>query len=386
MPNKIPMINLSREYELLKEEIDAAIRGCLQHQRWIMGPEVTAFEEEAGDYLGTARAIACSSGTDALILALRALAITRHGKEFFDKDDLILTTPMSFTATAEAIVQAGATPVFCDVDPETFLLDPEAAARFLKEDERAARAVGIVPVHLYGYPCAMDRFAGLAAKFGLFLVEDTAQAFGGSFGKEKLGTIGDAGAFSFFPSKNLGCYGDGGMVVARDEDVAAMIRILLRHGGESKTNASHIGYNARLDTLQAAILRVKLKHIDTFNHRRREIASVYNTALRGCSGLILPPGPEQNPGAVFHQYTARVTGHRRDTVRERLAQAGIKTMIYYPVLLSRMDAFQARSIITNLCEAETLHTEILSLPAPLELPNQPAWQTVVIQEMMKILS
>jgi len=359
MEEPIPMLDLKREYEYLKPAIDAAIQRCLEHQRWIWGPEVAEFEQKVAAYLETKHAIGVSSGTDALVLALRALAIKYKGKEFFDPEDEIITTPFTFTATGMAILRAGATPVFVDVDPHTFNIDPEGIRAYLQE--RGERVVGMLPVHLYGQAADMDAIMELARAYDLFVLEDVAQAFGGAWKEQKLGSIGTAGAFSFFPSKNLGAFGDGGMVVTQDDELADLVRKLSRQGGRDKYNAEHVGYNARLDTLQAAILLAKLDHLDEFNERRRTVAATYTAGLSGLDHLI---PPQEAPGAhhVYHQYTVWVK-RDREGLQAHLSAQGIASMIYYPVPLHRMQAFQGRSILAgSLSVAEEAARSVLSLP------------------------
>jgi dTDP-4-amino-4,6-dideoxygalactose transaminase len=359
---QIPMLDLQLEYRYMKEDIDAAIRNCLEHQRWIMGPEVKEIEGRVAEYLNAGHCIGTSSGTEALLLSLRALAIKRKGQEYFDRGDEIITTPFTFTATGDAILRSGATPVFVDIDPETYNIDPVKIREYL-ETADGSRVVGIVPVHLYGHACDMDAILDIAGKHSLFVLEDVAQAFGGKWKNAKLGTIGTAGAFSFFPSKNLGGFGDGGMISTNDGELADCMRMLLKHGGKDKYNVDHIGYNARLDTLQAAVILAKLKYIDEFNERRRNIASLYNEGLAGIEGPTLP-GAKENDGIhhVYHQYTLRVKD--RDGIQACLKEKGISTMVYYPFPLHRMKVFgEGRSRSAGIPKnAEATCGEVFSLP------------------------
>ena len=299
----VPMLDLGREYAYMKAEIDAAIRACLDHQRWILGPEVARFEQAAADYLGVAHCVGASSGTDALVLSLRAVAIKKKGKEYFDRTDAVITTPFTFTATGDAILRAGATPLFADIDPATFNIDPAGIEACLANTPPHLSVVGILPVHLYGRPCPMEEIASIAPERGLFVLEDAAQGFGATCGGRKCGAIGDAGAFSFFPSKNLGAFGDAGLVATNDANLAGIVRMLIKHGGRDKYNVEHVGYNARMDTLQAAVLLAKLPHIDDFNARRRLLAAFYESRLRDLPRIVLPSGES---GHVYHQYTIRV--------------------------------------------------------------------------------
>ena len=259
----IPMLDLKREYAYMKADIDAAIRKCLDHQKWILGPEVSELEERIVNYLGVKYAIGTSSGTDALVLSLSALALKTKGQEYFDRSDLIITTPFTFTATGDTILRAGATPLFLDIEPVTYNIEPDSISDYLVQDlklntQNSTLVVGIIPVHLYRQSCDMRRITEIADEYGLFVLEDTAQAFGGSWQGRRLGTIGTAGAYSFLPSKNLGGFGDGGMVCTDDTKIVELTRMLLKHGGKDKYNVDHIGYNARLDTLQAAVLLAEL--------------------------------------------------------------------------------------------------------------------------------
>lgn len=377
----IPMLDLKREYEYMKADIDGAIRDCLDHQRWIFGPEIKELETKIAEYTGVKHCIGCSSGTESLVLSLRALAIKIKGEEYFDRSDLIITTPFTFTATGDAILRSGATPAFVDIDPVTYNIDPSAARAFLTTQQRddSTKIVGIIPVHLYGQSCDMKEMLEIAAQHNLFIVEDVAQAFGGTWKGKRLGSVGDTGAFSFFPSKNLGGFGDGGMVATKDDGIADTVRMLLKHGGRDKYNVDHVGYNARLDTLQAAVLLAKFKYIDEFNDRRRQIAEIYTRELSGIEGLILPcsahtgwslPTQQLNDsstqlptGHVFHQYTVRVGNGVRGELQSYLKERGVSTMVYYPFPLHKMKVFDNRSrSFGEPAGAEKAVDEVLSLP------------------------
>lgn len=353
------MLDLKLEYNYMKNEIDFAIAKCLEHQQWILGPEVKELETKVSQYLGVKHCIGVSSGTEALIISLRGLAIKLCGQEYFKTKDEIITTPFTFTATGDAILRARAKPVFIDVDKETYNLDAEKVRKYLKKHHKV---IGIIPVHLYGQACNMDEIMAIANEFNLFVVEDVAQAFGGMWNNKKLGSIGTTGAFSFFPSKNLGGYGDGGMVATNDDVLAELIRMLIKHGGKDKYNVDHIGYNARLDTLQAAILLAKFKYIDEFNNRRKKIAQFYNEALKPIKGIKLPK--ELSEGYhVYHQYTIRVLDGKRDELQQFLKEKGIATMVYYPVPLHQMKVFGDKmKVFGKLKNAERLCSEVLSLP------------------------
>lgn len=371
---QIPMLDLRREYEYMKEEIDSAIRRCLDHQKWILGPEVGELERKIAEYIGVKQCIGISSGTDALVLALRALAIKIKGKEYFDRNDEIITTPFTFTATGDAILRAGATPVFVDINPDTYNIDPVKIKEYISSSG-PDNIVGIVPVHLYGQACGMDEVMKIAREHNLFILEDVAQAFGGKWKGKRLGAIGTAGTFSFFPSKNLGGFGDGGMVSTNDDEITELVRMLLKHGGRDKYNVDHIGYNARLDTLHAAILLAKFKYIDEFNTKRRMIAGAYDEGFRNNDKIIVPESLKDSHH-VYHQYTIRVKDGKREALQKYLHEKGISTMIYYPVPLHRMKVFgDGRcKIAGGLQNSEESTLGVISLPVePLQGENDTAY-------------
>lgn len=364
---KIPMLDLQLEYQYMKADLDAAIQRCLEHQRWIFGPEVEELEQKIATYLDAKHCIGCSSGTDALVLSLRALAIKEKGQEYWDENDLIITTPFTFTATGDAILRSGARPLFVDIDSGTYNIAPEQIREALDSSPYSGKVVGILPVHLYGQGCDMDEIMDIAREHGLFVVEDVAQAFGGAWKGRKLGSIGTTGCFSFFPSKNLGGFGDGGMVSTDDADIAELVRMLIRHGGKDKYNVEHIGYNARLDTLQAAIILAKLRYIDEFNEKRIRIAAVYNKGLIGSEGLILPSGPGssiEDGKHVYHQYTLRTEDSNREKYLKYLNENGISTMVYYPTPLHAMKVFEQSGSLSfgHLENSEYASRSVFSLP------------------------
>lgn len=354
---KVPLLDLKRQYAHMKADLDAAIARVLEHQQWILGPEVAEFEAAMARYLGVAHAVGVASGTDALVLALRALALQRKGKEFFDRDDEIITTPFTFVATADAILHAGATPVFADIDPATFNIDPQRV-----EAAVTSKTVGIIPVHLYGQPCEMERILDTARRHGLFVLEDVAQALGAEYKGKKTGSLGDVAAFSFFPSKNLAAFGDAGLVATADDGLAELVRRLRKHGGKDKYNVDVLGYNSRLDTLQAAILLARLPYLDDFNRRRRALAARYSEALTG-HPFITPPAESPGSTHVYHQYTVRVDGGRRDALQRHLKENGIDSAVYYPVPLHQMRLLFSRCrYATPLDHAGSTVDEVLSLP------------------------
>ncbi len=376
----IPILDLKAEYRYILEEIDQAILKNIAEAKYILGPEVKSLEDKMAEYLGVKHCIGVASGTDALLLSLRALAMIRKGKEFWEREDLIITTPFTFTATGDTILRAGATPLFVDIDVNTYNIDPAEIKSALKKFGK--RVVGIVPVHLYGLPCYMDEIMQLAREFDLFVLEDTAQAFGAKWEDKKVGTLGDVGAFSFFPSKNLGAFGDAGMVATNDDKIAELIRMLRVHGGRDKYNVEILGYKSRLDTLQAGILLVKLKYIDELNEKRRKIAQIYNEGLKEIEGIVLPLLTD---GYVYHQYTIRVLNGKRDALQMHLRERGVESMVYYPVPLHKMKVFEGRcKVFGDLKEAEKASREVLSLPIEPLMKEEEVYRVIeAIKEFFK---
>jgi len=356
----IPIYDPKPEIAAMRSEIDAAIKRVIDSGRFILGPEVSAFEEEVAEYLGVKHAVGLNSGTDALVIGLRALGV--------GPGDEVITTPFTFFATAEAISLVGATPVFVDIDPRTFNIDPALIPAAITERTKA-----IVPVHLYGQAADMDPILAVAKEHGLKVLEDTAQAFGGEYRGKKLGTIGDAGAYSFFPTKNLGGFGDGGLLATNNNEVAELARMLRAHGAKKKYQNEILGYNSRLDAMQAAVLRVKLRHIDEFNTARRRLAATYSKRLSGLKS-VLPPYEAEYGRHVYHQYTIRILNGRRDKVAKELAERGIGTMIYYPIPVHRLPIYDQPEGLAP--EAEKAATEVLSLPIG------PKLQTEIIETMV----
>ncbi len=348
----IPMVDLNTQYHNLKDEIDRAVMETLESSQFILGPQVTAFEEEAARYLGTDHAVAVASGTDALHLALLAAGI--------GPGDEVITSTFTFIATAEAIRYVGATPVFVDIDSRTFNIAPELIERAI-----TPRTRGVIPVHLFGQPADLKAINRICDRHGLVLIEDCAQSFGAPVDGRKTGTYGAAGCYSFFPSKNLGCYGDGGLVVCRSDDMADRLRMLRNHGSRQRYHHDLIGFNSRLDEIQAAILRVKLKHIDEFNEGRRRVAARYNELLWD---MVQTPLIDGNGLHVYHQYTV-LTNHR-ELLMERLGQAGIASAIYYPIPLHRQAVFAQEYSESILPVAEHVTGRCLSLPIYPEMPEE----------------
>lgn len=348
----IPMVDLKGQYESLKSEIDSAVIQALGETRFIMGPNVQAFEQEAAEYLGARHAIGCANGTDALHLALLAAGI--------QPGDEVITTAFTFIATAEAIRYVGATPVFVDILPESLNIDPEQVEKAITE-----RTSAILPVHLFGQPANMDELYAIAKANNLIIVEDCAQSIGSAYHGQKTGTFGIAGTFSFFPSKNLGCYGDGGMVTTNDDATADAIRMYRNHGSSKQYYHDVIGYNSRLDEIQAVILRIKLKHLDSYNANRSRVAKSYNRLLAG-SRFETPTIPEDRDH-IFHQYTLLCDG--RDAVREAVMAKDISCAVYYPVPLHQQEAF-ADTEQPKLPVTEEISRRCLSFPVFPEMTEQ----------------
>ena len=323
---RIPMVDLATQYRELKPQLEPALLAALEATQFILGPNVQAFEAEAAAYLGVKHAISCANGTDALHLALRALGL--------GPGDEVITTPFTFIATAEAIAYVGAKAVFVDIDPRSFNIDVAQVARAI-----GPRTKALLPVHLFGQPADLGALQALAQQHGLHLIEDCAQSFGATLGGRQTGAIGDVAAFSFFPSKNLGCFGDGGMVTTQSDALAETLRMLRNHGSKVRYYHDIIGYNSRLDELQAVVLRAKLARIDHYNQQRRRVAQRYQAGL---AGLPLHTPFEDGIGRhVYHQYT--LLCEQRTQVQQALTAAGIASAIYYPVPLHQQKVFAAEA-------------------------------------------
>jgi dTDP-4-amino-4,6-dideoxygalactose transaminase len=358
----IPILDLVEQYDAISGEIEAAVSGVFRSGAFINGPNVTAFETAFASYLGSPWAVGLNSGTDALHLALRALDI--------GPGDEVITTPFTFVATTEAIGIVGATPVFVDIDPQTFNIDPEAFAAAI-----TPRTKAVLPVHLYGGAAAIDRIVEIARPRGIAVIEDCAQCSGAELNGRKLGTFGDIGCFSFFPSKNLGAYGDGGMLVTDRAEIAERVRALRAHGGRVKYHHEELGVNSRLDEVQAAILRVKLPRLDGWNAARRRVAQRYVETLASLD-VVCPIEPTGSTH-VYHQFTIRV--RERDAVKQALAEAGVQTMVYYPVPLHLQEVHANLGYREGAFpESERAAREALSLPMFPELSASDQ-ETVVLR-------
>ncbi len=359
---KIEMVDLRSQYERLKADIDSAVAGVISSTAFIKGPDVRLFEEELQRYLGVRNVIACANGTDALQIAMMALGL-RPGDE-------VITTNFTFIATVEVIELLGLKVVLVDPEPGTFNISTEAIEKVI-----TPRTKAIVPVHLFGQCADMESIMELAGRHGIHVIEDVAQATGTEYRfsdgtVKKAGTIGTIGCTSFFPSKNLGCYGDGGALFTDNDELAALIRSITNHGMKVRYYHDTVGVNSRLDTIQAAILRVKLRHLDDFNEARQKAAAHYDSKLSGLRGITIPVRAA-NSTHIFHQYTLRVDGEERNRLRECLENEGIPSMIYYPVPLHMQKAYAHLGYRADDFPVTTRLTgEVLSLPMHTELDDE----------------
>jgi len=354
--NTIPPFDLSEQFDAIGAEINAAVLEVLASGRYIGGPPVEGFEQQFAHYIGTSECIACNSGTDALYLALRALNI--------GPGDEVITTPFTFIATAEVITAVGATPVFVDIDGQTFNLDLTQVEAAITDRSRA-----VIPVHLFGQPVNMTRLMAIAQQHNLWVVEDCAQATGAEWAGQRVGAIGHIGCFSFYPTKNLGACGDGGAITTNDPAIASTLRVLRDHGRRGTYYYEMLGVNSRLDALQASILQIKLRHLDTWNAQRRKVAQRYHQRLSPLPRLRLPQELEGGT-SVWNQYTIRLTAPAsqsdasfRDQVRQKLQAKGVLSMVYYPLPLHRQPVYQHLGYgLGSLPLAEQAANDVLSLP------------------------
>ena len=368
----LQFLDLGQQFEQIRDEVMRAVTSVLETQHFVLGPEVEQLEEEISYYVGCRFAVACASGTDALILALMAAGI-KPGDE-------VITTPFTFVATASAIVRAGATPVFADIDPVTYNLDPKSVAQSITSRTRA-----IIPVHLFGLAAEMEPVMDMAGRRGIMVIEDAAQAIGATYRGRNVGAIGAMGCFSFFPSKNLGGAGDGGIITTNDPNHADRLRLLRVHGSRKKYQYEILGTNSRLDALQAAILRVKLRHLNDWTEQRRWNAERYrrlfaNSGSPDCMQLPTEPDGMRH---VYNQFTVRCT--ERALLREHLHREGIPTEIYYPYPLHLQPAFAYLGYKEgSLPHAEGAAREVLSFPIYPELREDQ--QQMVINAVSHFLS
>jgi dTDP-4-amino-4,6-dideoxygalactose transaminase len=344
---KIPSLDLKAQYKTIQKESEPVLKKVIENQDFILGEEVRLLEREIADYCGSKYGVGVASGTDALILALKALDI--------GQGDEVITSPFTFFATAEAVSIVGAKPVFADIDPKTYNIDPALIEKRITKNTKA-----VIPVHLYGQCADMDPILGIARKHGLKVIEDNAQAIGATYKGRKAGSMGDIGALSFFPSKNLGAFGDAGMVVTNDAKLADRIRTLRVHGSSVRYIHSEIGMNSRLDNLQAAVLRIKLRYLDRWLEARRNIADFYNNRLKGLP-LTCPAVPSYNIH-TYHQYTLRAASDQAG-IMKHLLDNGIETRTYYPIPLHLQDCYKSLKYKAgDMPESEKAAREVFSIP------------------------
>ena len=358
----IPMVDLKSQYLKIKDEVDARIAKVIENTEFVNGTDVKEFKKELAEYLNVKHVIPCGNGTDALQIAMMSLGLV--------PGDEVISSDFTFIATVETIALLKLTPVMVDVAPDTFCIDPDRIEKAITPKTKA-----IIPVHLFGQSCDMDRIMDIAKKHNLFVIEDTAQAIGSDFTSakgwtKKVGTIGDIGCTSFFPSKNLGCYGDGGAIFTNNDELAEKITSIANHGMEVRYYHDRIGVNSRLDTIQAAVLRTKLPHLDNYNTARRKAADYYDKAFENCSKIKTPTRSKFSTH-TFHQYTLVLNNVDRKALMEHLSSKGIASAVYYPVALHNQKAFQDFKynskdfpVTDKLCES------VISLPMNTELDDK----------------
>ena len=370
--NTIPPFDLSEQYKVIGEEINQAVSDVLASGRYIGGTIVETFEQQLADYVGVSECVSCNSGTDALYLALRALKI--------GDGDEVITTPFTFVATGETVSAVGATPIFVDIDPQTFNLDLSQIAAAI-----TPRTKAILPVHLFGQPVDMTRLMAIAQAHHLAVIEDCAQATGAEWAGQKVGSIGQIGCFSFYPTKNLGACGDGGAITTSDPEIAATLRMLRDHGRRSGYYHEEFGVNSRLDAVQAAILQIKLRYLDRWNDQRRAVADRYDQLLQPISRVVRPQS-SANGRHVWNQYTVRIEGDfshpedgelPRDRVRSQLRAKGVNSMVYYPLPLHLQPIYRSLGYLPDrLPVSDRAAHEVLSLPMFPELAIEQQDQVV----------
>ena len=362
LPNKIQMVDLKGQYQKIKTEVDAAINEVISSTSFINGPAVKEFQSDFETYLNIKHVIPCANGTDALQIAMMALDL-KQGDE-------VITANFTYVATAEVIGLLGLSPVLVDVNQDTFNIDIDSIERNITSKTKA-----IVPVHLFGQCADMERIMAIAKKNNLYVIEDTAQAIGADYtfsdGRNfKAGTIGTIGCTSFFPSKNLGCFGDGGAIFTNNDELAKKIRMIAHHGQSVQYVHEVLGVNSRLDSIQAAILKIKLKHLDEYALSRNKVADFYDKAFSNHSKIKIP-SRSKNSTHVFHQYTLQIIGYDRSELREKLTEHGIPAMIYYPIPLHKQNAYKNERFKTNdFPITQKLCDTVLSLPMHTELDEE----------------
>ncbi|MCX7795647.1 MAG: DegT/DnrJ/EryC1/StrS family aminotransferase [bacterium] len=360
---RIPSFDLKRQYQNLKMEINQILQEVMERGQFILGENVTSLESEVSTYCGTKYAIGVASGTDALLLSLRALDI--------GPGDEVITTPFTFFATTEVISNLGAKPVFVDIEPDTFDMNVEEVEQLITKNTKV-----ILPVHIFGQMCDMDKLMEIREGYNVYIVEDACQAIGAVYNGKKAGSLGNTGCFSFFPTKNLGAFGDGGMIVTNDEKIKEKVLMLRNHGSKKKYYHEELGYNSRLDEIQAAILRVKLKYLDSYIKRRQEIASLYSDLLSDVP-YVKTPKIKEGRTHTFHQYVIRA--EKRDELQKYLSDNGIGSTIYYPLPLHLQKVYKDLGYkLGDLPEAEKASEEVLALPMWPELKDEEVREVVEV--------
>ena len=372
---KIHMVDLSQQYQNIKPAIDKAIMDVVSSAKFINGPDVALFQQELASYLGVKHVITCGNGTDALQISMMGLGL-KPGDE-------VITPSYTYIATTEVIGLLGLKPVFVDCDPKTFNISPEAIKRAITSKTKA-----IVPVHLYGQSCEMQEIMHIAKEYNLFVIEDNAQAIGCDYNmnekKMKTGTIGNVGCTSFFPSKNLGCFGDGGAICTNDDNLAIQLRMIANHGQSKRYYHDRVGCNSRLDSIQAAVLRVKLKELDNYILRRNEAADFYDAAFKNVSELTIPHRTNSS-NHVFHQYTLKLSDEiNRDNLVAHLGKKDIPAMIYYPIPAHKQKMFSSiENVCSDLENTEWLNSRVFSLPMHTELSNEQ--QNYIVESVIEFI-
>ncbi len=365
---EVKLLDLAPQYKLIEDEIMNAVTEVFRTQQFVLGKSVSEFERKMEEYYGVRRAVGTASGSDAILLSLMALGIGRG--------DEVITTPYTFFSTVSSIVRVGAKPVLVDIDPGTFNIDPEKIERALTDSTAA-----VLVVHLFGQSAEMDRIMRISRARGIAVIEDACQSIGALHRGRRCGTFGDIGCFSFFPSKNLGGAGDGGMIITESDDLAGMVATLRVHGEKERYMHCHVGINSRLDALQAAVLSVKLGYLDGWNRQRRSNAARYNSAFEQMKG-VTPPHVDEYNESTYNQYVIRVP--KRDSLKKRLAGKGIGTAVYYPVPLHLQECFAGLELEEgDLPEAEKAARETLALPVYPELEDEK--QDYVIDEIRRFM-
>lgn len=360
---KVPLLDLKAQYAQIQNEVEQAVLEVMRSGWYVLGPNVKAFEKEAAEFLEVKETVGCASGSDALYVAMLAFDI--------GPGDEVITTPFSYIATAECITQAGATPVFADIDLKTYNIDPAKIEEKITDKTKA-----IIVVHLYGQACDMDAIMAIAKKHNIKVIEDAAQAFGTKYKNQSVGGIGDIGTFSFYPTKNMSCAGDGGLLTTNSPELAEKLRIIRAHGSSKRYYHDMLGVNSRLDEIQAAILRIKLKHIAKWNSRRAEIAAIYNKRFEGVKNIKTPQILEGS-SHIYHQYSINVPSpassrtNVRDLLKAKLAETGIASEVYYPLSMHEQKIYQNLGYkVEDLANSHKATKSVLCLPVFPELTDE----------------